>query len=358
MQLLWRIAPEPIIALDGDTAGLRAAMRLIDLSLPLLEAGKSLRFAMMPQGQDPDDVLKSQGVEALQKLLDGALPMVHLLWQREVEGRVFDSPERKAALDKSLREKIALIKDPSIRSHYGQEIKDLRWQLLRPQRPAPGRTKARGGFGTWNAPPVPLPSTKSSALVAARGDVAQDLREAVILAVLITHPQIVEDFETAIERMPCTSANHAVLRDMVLGHAHAGAEVLREKISSVRGEEALENLFKAGHVAVVPCIRTPGNAEMARTTVAEELAKLQAMRGLNAEIADAAEDLTGVADEGVTWRLGQAAAAADAAARSLQEGGGEYVTADNGVKLEKDEVARSRQMFDAIDFSKRGRKPH
>lgn len=358
LQLLWRIAPEPIIALDGDTAGLRAAMRLIDLSLPLLEAGKSLRFAMMPQGQDPDDVLKSQGVEALQKLLDGALPMVHLLWQREVEGRVFDSPERKAALDKSLREKIALIKDPSIRSHYGQEIKDLRWQLLRPQRPAPGRTKARGGFGTWNAPPVPLPSTKSSALVAARGDVAQDLREAVILAVLITHPQIVEDFETAIERMPCTSANHAVLRDMVLGHAHAGAEVLREKISSVRGEEALENLFKAGHVAVVPCIRTPGNAEMARTTVAEELAKLQAMRGLNAEIADAAEDLTGVADEGVTWRLGQAAAAADAAARSLQEGGGEYVTADNGVKLEKDEVARSRQMFDAIDFSKRGRKPH
>ena len=358
LQLLWRIAPEPIIALDGDTAGLRAAMRLIDLSLPLLEAGKSLRFAMMPQGQDPDDVLKSQGVEALQKLLDGAVPMVHLLWQREVEGRVFDSPERKATLDKSLREKIALIKDPSIRSHYGQEIKDLRWQLLRPQRPAPGRTKARGGFGTWNAPPVPLPSTKSSALVAARGDVAQDLREAVILAVLITHPQIVEDFETAIERMPWTSANHAVLRDMVLGHAHAGAEVLREKISSVRGEEALENLFKAGHVAVVPCIRTPGNAEMARTTVAEELAKLQAMRGLNAEIADAAEDLTGVADEGVTWRLGQAAAAADAAARSLQEGGGEFVTADNGVKLEKDEVARSRQMFDAIDFSKRGRKPH
>ncbi len=358
LQLLWRIAPEPIIALDGDTAGLRAAMRLIDLSLPLLEAGKSLRFAMMPQGQDPDDVLKSQGVVALQKLLDGAVPMVHLLWQREVEGRVFDSPERKATLDKSLREKIALIKDPSIRSHYGQEIKDLRWQLFRPQRPAPGRTKARGGFGTWNAPPVPLPSTKSSALVAARGDVAQDLREAVILAVLITHPQIVEDFETAIERMPCTSANHAVLRDMVLGHAHAGAEVLREKISSVRGEEALENLFKAGHVAVVPCIRTPGNAEMARTTVAEELAKLQAMRGLNAEIADAAEDLTGVADEGVTWRLGQAAAAADAAARSLQEGGGEFVTADNGVKLEKDEVARSRQMFDAIDFSKRGRKPH
>ena len=116
LALLWRISDEPIIALDGDTAGLRAAMRLIDLALPLLEAGKSLRFALMPEGQDPDDVLRAQGAGALQKLLDGAIPMVSLLWRRETEGKSFDSPERKAALDKALREKIQLIRDPSIRS--------------------------------------------------------------------------------------------------------------------------------------------------------------------------------------------------------------------------------------------------
>ena len=58
---MWRIHPEPIIALDGDTAGLRAAMRLIDLALPLLEAGQSLRFAIMPEGQDPDDLIQAQG---------------------------------------------------------------------------------------------------------------------------------------------------------------------------------------------------------------------------------------------------------------------------------------------------------
>ena len=135
LQMLWRIAPEPIITLDGDAAGQRAALRLIDLALPLLEAGQSLRFAVMPEGQDPDDLLRAQGAGALQKLLDSALPMVKLLWQRETEGKVFDSPERKAALDKSLREKIKLIRDPSIRSHYGQEIKDLRWDLFRPQKP-------------------------------------------------------------------------------------------------------------------------------------------------------------------------------------------------------------------------------
>ena len=93
LQMLWRVADEPIIALDGDTAGLRAAMRVIDLALPLLEAGKSLRFAIMPEGMDPDDLIRASGAAAMQDRLDQAQPMVRLLWQREIEGRVFDSPE-------------------------------------------------------------------------------------------------------------------------------------------------------------------------------------------------------------------------------------------------------------------------
>jgi DNA primase len=132
LQLLWRMAPEPTIALDGKTASLRAAMRVIDLALPLLKAGKSLRFALMPDGLDPDDVLRVQGKAAMQQLLDQAIPMVQLLWQREVDGKSFDSPERRAALDKELRKKIKLIRDPSISSHYGQAIKEMRWKLFKP----------------------------------------------------------------------------------------------------------------------------------------------------------------------------------------------------------------------------------
>ncbi len=143
LRLMWRIHPEPVIALDGDTAGLRAAMRVIDLALPMLEAGQSLRFAIMPEDQDPDDLIRAQGAGAMQKLLDQALPMVRLLWRRETEGKVFDSPERKAALDKSLREAVKKIADPSIRNHYGEEIKQLRWQLV-PRGQSPGWATARG----------------------------------------------------------------------------------------------------------------------------------------------------------------------------------------------------------------------
>ncbi len=354
LAMLWRIDAEPIITLDGDTAGQRAAMRLIDLALPLIEAGKSLRFCMMPEGQDPDDLLKSAGAGAFQKLIDGAVPMVQLLWQRETEGKIFDSPERKAALDKALREKIMLIKDPSIRSHYGQEIKDLRWQLFRPQ--TGGRAAvARGqGRSKWQqAPQAPLSSTKASALAAAADDrTTEHLREAVILAAFATCPQIIEDFESGLEGMRCFDPFHRDLRDVLLRHGHEGAGVLREKIYSALGPDALENLLAQRHVAITPCVRNPGDTEMASLTVAEELAKLEAARGLDAEIAEAVEDLSGVADEGVTWRLSEAARAADLASRSGQEDKAEYHVGDNGARVSKDERSAWDTLLGTIKFDK------
>jgi len=134
LQLMWRMHPEPVIALDGDKAGLRAAMRVIDLAMPLLEAGKSLRFAIMPEGKDPDDLIKAEGRAGMRAVLMAAVPMVTLLWQRETEGKVFDSPERRASLDKALRDAITPIKDRSIKRHYGEILKDMRFELFQSKR--------------------------------------------------------------------------------------------------------------------------------------------------------------------------------------------------------------------------------
>src|SRR6056297_1217754 len=86
LQMLWRIAPEPVLALDGDRAGLRAAMRLVDLALPLMQAGQGLRFAVLPPDTDPDDLIRRQGAAAMQAQIDAAQPMIDLLWRRETEG--------------------------------------------------------------------------------------------------------------------------------------------------------------------------------------------------------------------------------------------------------------------------------
>ena len=195
LQLMWRICDEPIIALDGDTAGIRAAQRAMDLALPLLEAGKSLRFAVMPNGQDPDDVLRAGGPGALQALLDTARPMVDLLWERETSGKNFDSPERKAALDKTLREKLQLIKDPTIRGHYGQAIKDKRWQLFR----AKATSKSALGFNVKTGYNIVTPqaSTRNSAL-ANGSELSHFLRHSVILASLLNCPNALPVVEGAL----------------------------------------------------------------------------------------------------------------------------------------------------------------
>ena len=345
LHLLWRISDEPIIALDGDKAGLRAAQRLIDLALPLLEAGKSLRFALMPDGKDPDDLIRASGPDAVKNVLDAAIPMVQLLWDRETEGRNFDSPERKAALDKALREKIMLIRDPSIRSHYGQAIKDMRWQLF--------RSGAGGGFkqnnwkkGDWRqkAPTKATADTKASLLAGAGEDTQRQMREAVIIASLICTPSVVSEFEGQLEELNLSTQEHNELLGLVLSHADLGADALREKIIDARGFENLEKLLNAGHVAITPCVRKPGDTEMALMTISEELAKLEAEQGLSAEVAEAAEDLVGLADESVTWRLGQAAQARNLAMRSEHEDKAEYDTAPNGARISRDE----KSAFDAL----------
>ena len=345
LQLLWRIAPEPVIALDGDTAGIRAAMRVIDLALPLLEAGQSLRFAMMPDGKDPDDLIRSAGPAAVQKVLDAAQPMVRLLWQRETEGRVFDSPERKAALDRTLREKLKLIRDPSIRAHYGQEIKDLRWQLFRPAQPPRGARRAQ-------TPAPAAPDTRRSHLASAGPGAEDHLREAVILAAVIATPRIAVEFEAGLEALVCRDPDHAALRDIILSVAVSDPGTLAAEIEARLGRAPLENLHALRHVAITPCVRDPGNVDLARMTVAEELAKLAAHRGLEAEVADAAEDLAGPADEAVTWRLAQMVRARDEAVRSQKEDRTEYHTSANGARISKRERDAFAALLDQISYDK------
>jgi DNA primase len=351
LRLLWRIAPEPVIALDGDSAGLRAALRVIDLALPLLEAGQSLRFALMPEGMDPDDLIRAQGAAAMHRLAEGAVPMVQLLWRRETEGKLFDSPERKAALDKDLRAAIARIRDKSIRAHYGEEIKRLRWELFnadRPQKAGRGRGRAR--------PAEVQPATRVSLLATGSGEVQEMLREAVVLATLIIHPELLEKFEPVFERLEMTTPDHRVIHGLILRHAHEGREALKEKIDEFAGGQVLEKLFGLSHVQITPALRHPTDAGMAQTCLAEELAKLEAARGARREIDEAARDLEALADEGLTWRLGQAAEARNRALRAQGEDKTTFDVADNGALMNREEREALERLLGGIDFTKGGRK--
>ncbi|MGC9448556.1 DNA primase [Cereibacter johrii] len=338
LRLMWRIHSEPVIALDGDAAGIRAALRVVDLALPLLEAGQGLRFAVLPPGLDPDDLIRAEGAPAMGRVLEAAQPMVGLLWRRETEGHVFDSPERRAALDKRLRAAVQRIADPSIRRHYGDELNRLRMEIFGTS--VPRRAFHRGGRREPMAV-APLPSTRASLLATAAGErIEEEMRLGVILATCALHPTLIHEFETALEALELSDPDHRTLHRVLLGAAGmAEADTARGVIRAEAGP-ALERLLALTHVRICPSVRHPGDLEMARMCLAEELAKLEARRGARQEIEEAVEDLAGLVDEGLTWRLSQAAEARHRAERARL---------DDSSDLGEDRAALSRSLQEMID---------
>jgi DNA primase len=118
LRLLWQMADEPILCFDGDEAGLKAALRAVDLALPNLGPGKSVRFALLPEGQDPDDIIRRGGAAPFRRLLDAVKPLVDMLWMSAARGLDLATPERRAGLQQTLRAAVGTIRHPDVRRHY------------------------------------------------------------------------------------------------------------------------------------------------------------------------------------------------------------------------------------------------
>jgi DNA primase len=217
LALMWRMADEPILCFDGDDAGRRAAYRAVDLALPLLKPGKSLKFAALPEGQDPDDLARSGGREAIEDVLGASRPLAHVLWERESEAGPFDTPERCAALEAKIAQITGTIVDETVRRYYRQDFTARLRRMFAPQSftanaiPQPRRSFAERmsdrwgvGGGRFAAGPRRGGHARDDAYVAAspqllasplhRGHrAAIPRREALILQAAINHPWLLHD---------------------------------------------------------------------------------------------------------------------------------------------------------------------
>ena len=243
-QLLWKMADEPVLCFDGDKAGRKAAYRAIDTALPLLGPGKSLRFALLPEGQDPDDLARSGGASAISAVLDAARPLGDILFAREVEAQPLDTPERKAALERRLREIVRSIADETLRRHY-QDDMQARLAVLfgrGPRAPQPGQ-QARSfvpGQRPWrgkNQPelhggasvaPVIGASLARSALFA-RSAVTFLPREALILLILLHQPGLLARHAEELAAVDFNSRDAVDLRNCLVdlaGELHEDYQAL------------------------------------------------------------------------------------------------------------------------------------
>jgi len=261
--LLWKMADEPVLCFDGDSAGLRAAYRAVDLALPRLAPGKSLKFALLPQGQDPDDLVRSGGREAVSEVIAASRPLAAMLWARETEGHSFDTPERRAALEARVNAVTASIGDESVRKYYRQDFAARLAQFFAPAQ-APGRE--RGGRQNWQGRrdwqgrggrPAPQPGRASGPYVVVSQQLAASpvhrghrsavpRREALILLAALNHPWLLHDHLeelTELEfRHPDAEKLKAALID-IAAHAEAvAAEAVRGELAGRGLAEAMDRI--------------------------------------------------------------------------------------------------------------------
>ncbi|KQP04049.1 DNA primase [Methylobacterium sp. Leaf93] len=249
LALLWRHADEPILCFDGDGAGQRAAFKALDVALPGLTPGKSLRFALLPEGQDPDDLLRSAGASAIDRVLDGARPLVEVLWSRATESTPTDTPERKAGLAKNLREMVASIRDETVRRFYKDEIEG-RLRALSPGGGGGGQRRTgyeprSGGGSTFqrkprpgDPPPSPRITTKFNPLFAGStnsgGTAMFRDREAMIVSSLLAHPELLgieaEDLAALELDDPDAQALRSLLLDQAADADQPDVEVLESRL--------------------------------------------------------------------------------------------------------------------------------
>ncbi|MBZ0208087.1 MAG: DNA primase, partial [Hyphomicrobium sp.] len=131
VKLLWRMADEPILCFDGDAAGRKAAFRAVETALPLLKPGFSVRFAFLPGGLDPDDLVRQQGPQAFAAELGKTRALFDVLWEREAQEQDLSTPEQRAAFEARLKAMVGKIGDAAVRAHYERELRETLWALNR-----------------------------------------------------------------------------------------------------------------------------------------------------------------------------------------------------------------------------------
>ena len=329
LTLLWKMADEPVLCLDGDSAGLRAAYRAVELAMPRLKPGKSLKFALLPQGQDPDDLFRSGGREAIADVIGAARPLAAMLWARETEGHQFDTPERRAALEARLNEVTAAIGDDSVRKYYRQDFSARLAQFFAPAQGAPRGNFQRGqGQQAWRergpwqprngAAQRPATGGKNTPYVVVSQQLASSplhrghrtsvpKREALILQTALNYPWLLhdhlEEFASLEFRHADTERLKSALVDIAAHAAAADAEAVRAELEGRGLAEIMDRIGSSITTQSVWGARPDAAPEDVLVTWQQLVALHRQWHSLTKELKDAEQALGQDASEGNYLRM-------------------------------------------------------
>ena len=233
LEALWRLAEDPVLCFDGDEAGARAAARAVERALPQLSAKRSLRFATLPTGQDPDTMVRDRGRRAMAEVVAAAIPLSDQLWKMAAGGRTLKTPEARARVNKQLQDQIARIPDRDLGFRYMEDYR----QRLR----LPWQGRRQGGAPSFVAPEPPV--RRGEALGAGGQGIAQP-RERALLQILLRFPALALEQHEALAGLHLETPRFAAVVAALIDWAESGPEPESSDFRSTLAGEGLEDVVE------------------------------------------------------------------------------------------------------------------
>lgn len=247
LSLIWKAGPEPVLCFDGDRAGLGAAYRAIERALPHVEPGRSLFFVLLPDGMDPDDLIRARGPGAMADALDGRIALSELLWMRERDAEPLDTPERQAGLEARLMAAAAQIRHSGVRAAYERDLRarmrDHFWQLRQAARGAGNRNndyRKRPGSGQF-------PASGDQGQVELKGGAPAKLRGLGAIVRAVDTPELLDIGAETLALAGFADPDVGQIRDTLLDFAHAGNPIDREALCA--------HLAEAGNIRAASLLK-------------------------------------------------------------------------------------------------------
>ena len=261
--LMWNMAPEPVLCFDGDTAGARAMGRAAERALPLLKPGNSLRFVTLPAGEDPDTLIGASGAGVFEELLANALPLDRVIWDMESAGSRLDTPERIAGLEHRLEQRAFAIEDKKVQYQYlaafRQRLRDAARTRAANGAPSNGHRGGGRGFGprgggARTSPPL------------ARPEAAGRRREQAVLATILNHLSLLDEFDETIGTLYFSDPELDKLRQEIL--------LMYVRTPDLDSEAVARHLMETGYAQALQVVLSPAVFVSARSARLESDAKM------------------------------------------------------------------------------------
>lgn len=249
LDLLWRAGPEPILCFDGDKAGLRAAFRSIERALPKLKPGQTVRFALLPDGQDPDDLISAKGPSAMRAVLEAAVPLVDMLWEREREAGPLNTPEDKAGLKDRIYAALREITHDGVREQYKTELlarfdNEFGWKAKRQS----------AGYGGTRKPSKASPQMKHNM----RNDAMSESRERRLMGAILEWPLLLETIDETFFTLRFTSDGYRQLQTSIQSYYSTAKAVDKRSLHAHIDNQGLDNFLKKFSADRFLCVAAMG----------------------------------------------------------------------------------------------------